>query len=81
MRCARPVGTPNASTRKLESMTNAHFTKFGWCLFVVSAVLFGWSAVRARDWIAATGAGAFLIANISFMVAIYREDNRQHGRQ
>ena len=59
-------------------MTNAYFTKFGWWLFVVSAVLFGWSAFRARDWIAAAGAGAFLMANVSFMAAIYREDNRQH---
>jgi len=57
-------------------MSTAQFTKVGWWLFVVSALLFGWSALRARDWIAAAGAGAFLVANVSFMIAVYRE----HGR-
>ena len=58
-------------------MSDAGLTKLGWWLFVVSAVLFGWSAIRARDWIAAAGAGAFLIANMSFMVAVYRQDRRR----
>ncbi|MGA9279643.1 hypothetical protein [Ilumatobacter sp.] len=57
-------------------MANTRFTRFGWWLFVVSAVLFGWSAIRSRDWIAAAGAGAFFIANISFMIAMYRDDDR-----
>jgi F0F1-type ATP synthase assembly protein I len=43
-------------------------------MFVVSAVLFGLSGLRARDWFAVAGAGAFLIANIIFMFALSRDD-------
>lgn len=65
----------NAHTRKLEPMSNAFLLKLGWWLFIVSAVLFGWSAIRSRDWIAAAGAGSFLTANISFMIPVYRDDH------
>ncbi len=60
-------------------MPNIRLVKLGWWLFVVSAVLFGWSGFRARDWIATAGAGVFFIANISFMVAVHREDSRRHN--
>ncbi len=58
-------------------MSDVFFAKVGWWLFIVSAMLFGWAAIRARDWVAAAGAGAFFIANISFMVPIYRSRGRQ----
>lgn len=64
----------NDKGQKLKSMSNEQLIKFGWWLFFVSALLFGWSALRARDWIAAAGAGAFMIANICFMIAIYRDN-------
>lgn len=51
-------------------MSNARFTRFGWLLFSLSALLFAWSAVRARDWVAFAGAIAFLLANVSFMIAL-----------
>ena len=56
-------------------MSKVFFVKFGWWLFVVSALLFGWSALRARDWVAAAGAGAFFVANFSFMISVYRADD------
>jgi F0F1-type ATP synthase assembly protein I len=55
-------------------MSNTQHLKLGWWLFVVSALLFAWSAIRAGSWIAAAGAGAFLLANISFMIPLYRGD-------
>ncbi len=58
-------------------MSDVFFAKVGWWLFILSAMLFGWAAIRARDWVAAAGAGAFFIANISFMVPIYRSRNRE----
>jgi len=58
-------------------MSNTQLIKLGWWLFVVSAVFFGVSAVRAGDWVAAAGAGAFFTANISFMIPVYRSE---HGR-
>jgi hypothetical protein len=58
-------------------MSNERYTKIGWWLFVGSAVLFGLSALRARDWIAMAGAGAFLFANLSFMAALYRDDSHR----
>lgn len=48
------------------------FVKTGWWLFVVSAICFIIAAWRAGDWIALAGALAFLGANVSFMIPIYR---------
>jgi len=58
-------------------MSDLFYAKLGWWLFIVSAMLFGWSALRAGDWVAATGAGAFFVANISFMIPIYRAGERR----
>ena len=58
-------------------MSNTQLIRLGWWLFVVSAVFFGASALRAGDWVAAAGAAAFLAANISFMIPVYRGE---HGR-
>ena len=54
-------------------MSSTSLVKIGWWLFVVSAVLFAWSAIRARDWTAAAGAAAFFVANIFFMTALRRD--------
>jgi len=54
-------------------MTDLTFVKLGWWLFVVSAFCFIIAAWRAGDWIATTGAIAFLAANIAFMIPIYRK--------
>ncbi len=60
-------------TRYVASpMSNAHYVKVGWWLFVVSALLFLWSSIRAGSWIAAAGAGVFLIADIIFLIPVYR---------
>lgn len=53
-------------------MSEMFFTKLGWWLFVVSAIFFIWAAWRAGDMIATIGAVAFLAANISFMIPVYR---------
>ena len=70
-----------AHTRKLAPMSNVTLLKLGWWLFILSAVMFGWSAIRARDWVAAAGAGSFLAANISFMIPVYRDGHRQPDRR
>jgi hypothetical protein len=54
-------------------LTDLFFVKAGWWLFVASAVFFIIAAWRAGDWIATAGALAFLAANISFMIPIYRK--------
>ncbi len=54
-------------------MTETFYVKLGWWLFVVSAVFFIWAAWRAGDVVATIGAFAFLAANISFMIPIYRK--------
>ncbi|MCC0021308.1 MAG: cytochrome oxidase subunit III [Nitratireductor sp.] len=53
-------------------MTERFFVKLGWWLFVVSACLFIWAGWRAGDWISLAGGLAFLGANISFMIPVYR---------
>jgi len=58
-------------------VSSVRYTWVGWWLFVVSAALFGLSAVRSRDWLAVAGACAFLVANISFMVALRRDEKRR----
>lgn len=54
-------------------LTDLFFVKAGWWLFVASAVFFIIAAWRAGDWVATAGALAFLAANISFMIPIYRK--------
>ena len=59
--------------KQLElAMTERFFVKLGWWLFVVSACLFIWAGWRAGDWISLAGGLAFLGANISFMIPVYR---------
>lgn len=53
-------------------MPNEFWIKLGWWLFVTSAVFFVVAAWRAGDTIALFGAIAFLVANIAFMIPIYR---------
>ncbi len=67
-------------TQRLEPMSSTFLLKLGWWLFIMSAVLFGWSALRARDWLAAAGAASFLAANISFMIPVYRREHAHHDR-
>ncbi|MGB7287915.1 MAG: hypothetical protein WBC71_13390 [Salaquimonas sp.] len=57
-------------------MSDLFFVKLGWWLFVVSAVFFIWAAIRAGDMIATIGAIAFLGANISFMIPIYKKKDK-----
>jgi F0F1-type ATP synthase assembly protein I len=53
-------------------MSDLFFIKLGWWLFVCSALFFCAAAWRSGDYISLTGSLAFLIANISFMVSVYR---------
>jgi hypothetical protein len=43
--------------------------RLGWVAFIVSAVLFGWSGVRAEDWPVVAGSVVFGLACVLFLVA------------
>ena len=47
-----------------------YWTLGGWFLFIVSALLFTWSSIRAGDMLAVLGSLAFLIACFLFLVPL-----------
>ncbi len=54
-------------------MSDRRYVLTGWWLFVVCAILFIISTARAGDLIGVAGSVAFLMANISFMIPLYRK--------
>ena len=52
------------------------FVLTGWWLFVVCAALFIVSSARSGDLIALIGSGAFMAANIAFLIPFYRRSSR-----
>ncbi len=53
-------------------MTDRKWTLTGWWLFVICAGFFIIASARSGDLIALLGSGAFMAANISFLVPFYR---------
>ena len=53
------------------------FVLTGWWLFVASAGLFMVAAWRAGDPVSFVGAGAFMGANISFLIPFYRRSSHE----
>ena len=53
-------------------MSDENYIKIGWWLFTVCAVLFCINSWRFGDWLGLAGSLAFLAANVSFMVPVYR---------
>jgi hypothetical protein len=43
--------------------------RLGWAIFILSALLFGWSGVRAEDWLVVAGSVVFGLACVLFLVA------------
>ena len=56
----------------LRSLSDGTYVQIGWWLFVLCAILFLTSSVRAGDPVAIAGSLAFLAANVAFMIPIYR---------
>ncbi len=48
-------------------MSRAH--RFGWLLFLVSALLFGVAGIRSGDWMVFLGSVVFGVACVVFLVA------------
>ena len=48
------------------------FIKVGWWLFVICAISFCAVAILNRDWLSLFGSLAFLLANVAFMIPLYR---------
>ena len=61
-------------------MSDQFWIKLGWWLFVVCAVLFCIGTWRSGDLIGFLGSLAFLAANVSFMVPVYRSGARRRDR-
>ena len=53
-------------------LTDRQWTLTGWWLFVICAGFFIIASARSGDLIALLGSGAFMAANISFLVPFYR---------
>ncbi len=53
-------------------LTDRQWTLTGWWLFVVCAAFFIVASARSGDPIALIGSGAFMAANIAFLIPFYR---------
>ncbi len=51
--------------------------RMGWSLFIVSALLFTWAGVRARDWLVVAASVVFGLACVLFLVAADDGDEEQ----
>ncbi len=50
------------------------FQLWGWFFFIISALFFLAAAVRSGDWLSASGALFFLIANIVFVIPVLKQE-------
>lgn len=56
-----------------ETRKERTFQLWGWALFMISALFFIIASVRSGDWLGLLGSLFFLVANIVFVIPVWKQ--------